>query len=79
MSADFYAVLQLLPSATQEDIRRRYYELAKVHHPDKVCLLLSLSCFSVDVSLTRLIVVSAGLLNFRLHSGSASLGNVEGF
>lgn len=36
MSADFYAILDLLPSATQDAIKRRYYDLAKVHHPDKV-------------------------------------------
>ena len=34
-TTDLYAVLSLQVSATSSDIRRAYYRLAKMHHPDK--------------------------------------------
>lgn len=36
MNRDFYEILNVLPSATQEEIKRRYHHLAKTLHPDKV-------------------------------------------
>src|SRR6185295_17506968 len=33
--ADHYQALGLKPSATQDDIRRAYYALARSHHPDR--------------------------------------------
>ena len=32
--AKHYAALQLTPSATEEEIKRRYRRLARLHHPD---------------------------------------------
>ena len=33
-SSDYYAVLEVEPTATDEDIRRAYRRLVRVHHPD---------------------------------------------
>lgn len=31
---DYYAILEIAPSASQEDIRKAYLRLSKIHHPD---------------------------------------------
>ncbi|MBA3533813.1 MAG: DnaJ domain-containing protein [Ardenticatenales bacterium] len=33
---DYYEVLELLPSATAEEVRRAYRELVEIHHPDRM-------------------------------------------
>jgi curved DNA-binding protein CbpA len=35
MSLDLYEILQLQPNCTTSDIKKSYYKLAKLHHPDK--------------------------------------------
>ena len=35
MKLDFYSILQVKHSATNNEIRKNYFELAKIFHPDK--------------------------------------------
>ena len=34
MQEDYYAILEVLPSATLAEIKRSYHRLARLHHPD---------------------------------------------
>lgn len=34
MDKDYYSILQLSPSASRSEIQKKYFELAKLHHPD---------------------------------------------
>lgn len=34
MNKDYYAILQIEPSATKVDIQKKYFKLAKLYHPD---------------------------------------------
>lgn len=34
MSADFYAILEVWPTASVDEIKRNYFRLAKLYHPD---------------------------------------------
>ena len=33
-SDDYYAILQISPNASPQDIRNAYIKLSKIHHPD---------------------------------------------
>jgi len=35
-TADYYSVLGIQPSASNEEIKKRYKELVKIYHPDKI-------------------------------------------
>ena len=36
MNQDYYQILGLKPSATNQQIKKRYYLLAKQYHPDRL-------------------------------------------
>ena len=73
MSHDFYGALNLLLSSTHKEIKKRYYELAKVHHPDKV---RSDRPFILKMELIEAHTDQFG--SDRFHPHPASLGDSEG-